>query len=578
MSEHDWRSAAFPKFDAAQMAALGRCPLTALKRYRDGEKLFEAGDRDLSFDVIKSGSVEIIDESGESPRTVVVLGPGEFTGDVSQLTDGPAIVTGIARGETEVYQVSPAALRRLLNDHPELGDVILRAFIARRHLLSESGEFVGLRVIGSGHSPEAFRVREFLAKNHVPFTWFDLDTDPRVKGLLERFGVTEADTPVVAWGHKLLLRNPSISELADALGLRRPLDRELYDLIVVGGGPAGLAAAVYGASEGLKTVVLESTAPGGQAGRSMRIENYLGFPTGITGAELAERAVLQANKFGACMPVATEVTGLSFVEGQAVVHIDGGEQVTARCLLISTGADYRKLGIAGCERFEGCGVYYAATPLEAQMCRGSEVVVVGGGNSAGQAAVYLAGQVGKVYLVIRGNDLYEHMSSYLADRIKDTPNIEVLLNSEVTAMHGDGFLSSVEIDNKKTGEVRTIQTPALFSFIGAVPRTDWLPEEIERDEKGFVLTGTALGPDRRWANGRNPFLLETSQPGVFAAGDVRSGSIKRVASAVGEGAMAVQFVHEFLREIAVGTPAARADRRPKREPQAQPVGAGSDRR
>ena len=246
------------------------------------------------------------------------------------------------------------------------------------------------------------------------------------------------------------------------------------------------------------------------------------------------------------------MTGLEFDEGQAVLHIDGGEQVTARCLLIATGADYRKLGVPECERFEGCGVYYAATPMEAQMCRGSEVVVVGGGNSAGQAAVYLAGQVGKVYLVIRGDDLYEHMSSYLADRIKDTPNIEVLLNTEVKAMHGDGFLGSVDLADRKTGEVRTIRTPAPFSFIGAVPRTDWLPGEIERDEKGFILTGTALGLDRRRANGRSPFLLETSQPGVFAAGDVRSGSIKRVASAVGEGSMAVQFVHEFLREASVG--------------------------
>jgi thioredoxin reductase (NADPH) len=310
----------------------------------------------------------------------------------------------------------------------------------------------------------------------------------------------------------------------------------------------------------------------------MRIENYLGFPTGITGAELAERAVVQANKFGASLPVAARVTGLAFVDGHVVLHIEGGEQAEARCLLIATGAEYRKLGVPGCERFEGCGVYYAATPMEAQMCRGSEVVVVGGGNSAGQAAVYLSGQVGKVYLVIRGDDLYEHMSSYLADRIKDAPNIEVLLNTEVRAMHGEGYLSSVDLVNRKTGEVRTIRTPALFSFIGAVPRTDWLPDEIERDEKGFILTGAALGLDRRRDNGRSPFLLETSQPGVFAAGDVRSGSIKRVASAVGEGAMAVQFVHEFLREMALGTPTAGIDRQPGREKQSQTVGAGADHR
>jgi thioredoxin reductase (NADPH) len=577
MSEHNLRTAAFPRLDAIQLAALGRCPLTTLRPYRDKEKLFEAGERDLSFDVIKAGEVEIADESGESPRTVVVLGPGDFTGDVSQLTGGPAIVTGIARGETDVYEVSPAALRRLLNDHPDLGDVILRAFIARRHLLSESGEFVGLRVIGSGHSPEAFRLREFLAKNHVPFTWFDMDADPQVQDLLERFGLSVADTPVVAWGRKLLLRNPSISDLADALGLRRPIGEEVYDLVVVGGGPAGLAAAVYGASEGLKAIVLESTAPGGQAGRSMRIENYLGFPTGITGAELSERAVVQANKFGASLPVAMRVTGLGFVDGHAALKIEGGGQVLARCLLISTGAEYRRLGVEGCERFEGCGVYYAATPLESQMCRGSDVVVVGGGNSAGQAAVFLAGQVGKVYLVIRGEDLYERMSSYLADRIKDTPTIEVLLNSEVSAMHGDGYLNAVEIVNKKTGETRTIPTPALFSFIGAMPRTDWLPAEIERDEKGFILTGTALGLDRRRANGRSPFLLESSQPGVFAAGDVRSGSIKRVASAVGEGAMAVQFVHEFLKEITVGVSPAGTGRMPGHERESQDIGVSGDR-
>jgi thioredoxin reductase (NADPH) len=327
------------------------------------------------------------------------------------------------------------------------------------------------------------------------------------------------------------------------------VEQVVYDLVVVGAGPAGLAAAVYGASEGLRTLVLERSGPGGQAGRSMRIENYLGFPTGITGAELAERAVLQANKFGAQLPVATPVTRLTFDNAYAVLQLDGAEVVTGKCLLIATGADYRRLGVEGCKPLEGCGVYYAATPTEAQLCRGSEVVVVGGGNSAGQAAVYLAGQARKVYLVVRAGDLYKNMSSYLAHRIEQTPNIEVLLNTEVARMRGDGHLSEVELVNKKTGERRTISTPGLFSFIGAVPRTDWLPAEVERDARGFVRTGPALAQSPHWSRRRQPFLLETSRAGVFAAGDVRSGSVKRVASAVGEGAMAVQLVHEYLKEM-----------------------------
>ena len=290
----------------------------------------------------------------------------------------------------------------------------------------------------------------------------------------------------------MLLRNPSNRELAEALGIRQPLEQVVYDLIVVGAGPAGLAAAVYAASEGLNTVVLERTGPGGQAGRSMRIENYLGFPTGVTGSELAERAVVQAGKFGARLPVPTPVTGLTFENMYPVLHLDGGETVTAKCLLIATGADYRRLSAEGCEQFEGRGVYYAATRTEEPLCRGAEVVVVGGGNSAGQAAVFLAGVARKVYLVIRGDDLYQDMSSYLAWRIEQTPNIEVLLNTEVRRMSGDTHLSSVEIVNNKTGEVRTLETPALFSFIGAVPRTDWLPPEIERDAKEFVRTGAAL--------------------------------------------------------------------------------------
>ncbi|MFI5386953.1 MAG: FAD-dependent oxidoreductase [Fimbriimonadales bacterium] len=525
------------------------CPHTVPKRFRDGEKLFEAGETDCNFFVVKSGQILIVDDSVEPPRTIVVHEPGEFTGDVSELTGSPALVTGIAQGDTEVYEVSPDALRELLNHHPDLGDLILHAFLARRQLLRESANFTGLRVIGSGDSRDTFRVRDFLAKNRLPFTWLDLEGDPQVKLLLEQFKVSEADTPVVAWGRDVLLRNPSNRQLAQVLGLCRPLEKTLYDLVVVGAGPAGLAAAVYGASEGLRTLVLERTAPGGQAGRSMRIENYLGFPAGITGGELAERAVIQANKFGARLPVATDVISLTFENTYAVLHIDGVDQVTARCLLIATGADYRLLSAEGCEQFEGRGVYYAATAVEAQMCRGSDVVVVGGGNSAGQAAVFLAGQVRKVYLVLRGADLAKNMSTYLVRRVEQTANIEVLHNTAVRRMSGDGHLGEVELVNNETGEVRELKTSAVFSFIGAVPRTDWLPVEIEKDAKEFVRTGPTLSQSPHWSARRQPFLLETSRAGVFAAGDVRSGSVKRVASAVGEGSMAVQFVHEYFKEL-----------------------------
>src|SRR5690242_20873602 len=490
------------------MASLGRCPLTKLRRYRDGEKLFEAGQRDVSFYVVKSGKVEIVDDSEDPPKPLTTLGPGEFTGEVSQLCGSPAPVSAIARGECEVYEVSPDALGELLDRHPELSDLILHAFMARRELLRQPGKFTGLRVIGSRYSQDTFRIRDFLAKNQVPFTWLDLESDPQVKQLLQRFGVSEADTPVVAWGRKLFLRNPSNRQLAEALGLRRPLEPGVYDLVVAGAGPAGLAAAVYGASEGLRTVVLERTAPGGQAGRSMRIENYLGFPIGITGSELAERAFVQANKFGAHIPVSTRATRLTFEGGHAVIQLDGGEAVATRCVLIATGADYRRLGVEGCEEFEGRGVYYAATPIEAQMCQGSEVVVVGGGNSAGQAAVFLATQLRKVYLVVRGGNLYKDMSSYLAARIEQTPNIEVLLNTVVRRMTGDGHLSEVELVNNKTGATRVIKTPALFSFIGAVPRTDWLPPEIERDPKEFIRTGLAVAQSPYWHARRQPFLLE----------------------------------------------------------------------
>jgi thioredoxin reductase (NADPH) len=538
---------AFPKLDEEQMAKLGRYAGVTPKKLRASEALFRVGDRDSNFFVIKSGEVELVDDTGDQQKIVRVLGAGEFTGDVGHLSGNPKVVSAIARIDCEVYEISDKALREILNQDPQLGDLILQAFIARRQLMRELGEFIGLRVIGSRYSKDTFRIRDFLTKNRVLFTWFDLEGDPAVAQALQQFGVTEADTPVVACAHSLLLRNPSNRDLAEAIGIRRPVEHMVYDLAIAGSGPAGLAAAVYGASEGLSTIVLEHTAPGGQAGSSMRIENYLGFPTGITGSELADRAALQAEKFGARISIPTPVTKLSFDKTYCVLELEGGENVVAKCLLIATGAEYRRLEVEHCSRFEGAGVYYAATPNEVQMCRGVDVVLVGGGNSAGQAAVYLSQNARKVYLLIRGNDLCKSMSSYLAHRILNTPNIELLRCTEIVRMNGDNHLQSVEIRDKISGQTRTIETAAVFSFIGATPRTDWLPPEVEKDEKCFVRTGIELADSPQWSLKRQPFLLETSRPGVFAAGDVRSGSVKRVASAVGEGSMSVQFVHEYLK-------------------------------
>jgi len=548
MPQFDLHEIAFPTLTGKQVEQLGGCTGVKISKHAAGDVLIQVGDRNFRFFVIRSGEIEILDQSGDEPTTIAIHGPGEFTGDVSHLTGTPSIFTAIALSDCEVYAIAGDLLKQVINRCPDLGDIILRAFMARRQMVRESGTFIGLRVIGSRYSPDTFRIRDFLAKNLVLFTWTDLEANPDVEQLLKHFGLTEADTPVVVCKDHVL-RNPSNRDIADAIGIHKVLNTAVYDLAVVGAGPAGLAAAVYGASEGLNTVVLERTAPGGQAGSSMRIENYLGFPTGLTGSDLAERAVLQANKFGAVLSIPAPVLGVTFNGGYSVIALDGGDTVVAKTMIVATGADYRRLEVEGCARFEGSGVFYAATPNEVQQCRGANVAVVGGGNSAGQAAVFLAGQAQRVFIIIRAGDIYKQMSTYLARRIEQTANIEILVDTSIERMGGNGSLSQIDVVNARTGERRTIPVVALFSFIGATPRTEWLPKDIETDARGFVRTGPAVEHLSDGISRREPFLLETSRRGVFAAGDVRASSVKRVASAVGEGSMAIQFVHEYLKEM-----------------------------
>lgn len=534
----DHRHVAFPRLDDAQIAVLK--PFATRRHLEDGESLFQAGERRGGFFIVLDGAVEIIDRSGDQPQTIALHGPREFTGDIDILSRRRPVVSAVARGKTDVLHVSSRDIRRIISGRPALGEVILRAFIARREALVASG-FQGLRVIGSAASRDTFRLREFLTRNHVPFTWIDLDAEPGIATLLQSFGVGERDMPVVAYGTLPLMRNPATQALAEALGIKRSLHEETYDLVIVGAGPAGLAAAVYGASEGLSTLALDRHAPGGQAGTSTKIENYLGFPTGISGAELTTRALIQAQKFGALVSAPSPVVGLDLGGSLPLVLLEGGERVPARCVLIATGAEYRKLDVPGRERFDGLGVYYAATHMELVACQGADVVVVGGGNSAGQATMFLAENTRRVLLLLRGGDLYKGMSSYLADRILAAENVEVLYHTEIRRMHGEAHLEAVEVEDNRSGALRTVATPAVFTFIGAVPRTNWLPPEVARDAKGFILTGSAAASGVRESS-----LLETSVPGVFAAGDVRAGSTKRVASAVGEGSMVVKFVHEHL--------------------------------
>lgn len=539
---------AFPRLDEKQLAILEQ--FARRKSYRKGEYLLHAGDTEFKFHIIKTGRIEIIDRSSGTPHTVLIHEPGEFTGDLANLAGRASNVDAVALEDVDVYEISRSNLRQIINERPNLSDLILQTFIARSEALVGREGFTGLRVIGSQYSQDTFRIRDFLSKNSVLYTWVNVETDDQIGALLEQFQIGPEETPVVSYADDWMLRNPTNSELAKKIGLKIITNTDtLYDLAIVGAGPAGLAAAVYSASEGLNTIVMERMAPGGQAAGSAKIENYLGFPTGLSGAELAERATLQAQKFGAHLSTPAQVMKLHFKGKFPVLELKGGEKISAKSLIIASGADYRRLPVAGRERFDSTGVYYAATPMEARMCAGGQVAIVGGGNSAGQAAIFLSGQVRQVYLVIRRDNLPQTMSHYLLQRIEETPNIKVLTHTEISAMHGDTHLERIELVNNQSGETRELPVAAVFSFIGATPCTGWLPDEIETDKYGFVRTGLEVANSAQWNLSRQPFLLETSRAGVFAAGDVRAASVKRVASAVGEGSMAVQFVHEYLKEV-----------------------------
>jgi len=550
----DTEAIAFPKLNDHQLSLLE--PLGQRRVVKRGDLIFKAGQRDLGLAIVLRGELEAFETRDGTEYNLANARERDFMGDVSML-QGTSILgsSRVASDEAEILLIPAAELRRALAEIPAVSKTIVDALIMRRRRLRRDREFAGMRVLASRNARDGHQLDDFLDKNRIPHRLIEFESE-QGEALSKRFHLTTRDLPVLMTPAGARLRKPSLREVAREAGLLRSLTEEnetevFCDLAIVGAGPAGLAAAVYAASEGLKTVVVESYAPGGQAGSSSLIENFFGFPTGIGGGELTWLAQLQAYRFGAKFSTPAAALSLQYNpddEYHACLETEGcGAVLQAKAVLITTGADYRRLEAEGREQFEGVGVYYAATALEGQLCRNETVLVAGSGNSAGQAAMFLSDGAAKVLLVVRGNNIANKMSDYLSRRVEARENIEILYNTEIRKMSGGKKLEQIELENTKTGERRVVRTPAVFSMIGARPCTDWLPAEIERDDKGFIKTGADIAEAPAWsANKRRPAALETSLPGIFAAGDVRSGSVKRCAAAVGEGGMAVAGIHLSL--------------------------------
>lgn len=533
---------AFPLFDDEQMDAV--CKIGDHVSFATDEELIQQGQKDYPFYVIKSGQVRIAEKCGDQEKLITTHGPRSFTGDVDMLTGRSAVIAAIADEPVEAYRLCAWRLRQLLGKCPKVSDMLLEAFQLRRKML-EASDFVGVRMIGEKGTRETSRLHEFFYKNHVPHTFFEADS-AEGQQQLECLDAHQLQLPVVHCnGHTV--GNPSLEKLSECIGVSRNVDGQLFDLVIVGSGPAGLAAAVYAGSEGISTLVIDSVGPGGQAGSSSKIENFMGFPSGLSGNELANRGFLQALKFGAQFIAPVSVKSVNKTsDGEFHLQLCTGQTARARCILVASGVTYRQLDLPGCRQYEGAGVYYAATTVEARLCNDATAVVVGGGNSAGQAAMFLASTAREVKLLIRGGDLTKSMSAYLCERIEQHPKIEVMRHTEVSQIQGDtASVGSVQVRHNQTDQLTEFDCAGIFIFVGARPHTEWLPDTVALDEKGFVLTGSAFDIER-WPLDRHPYECESSLPGIMAAGDVRAGTTKRCGFAVGDGSLSVACIHRFL--------------------------------